>query len=221
MCGGNGSGGNASNASNAANNNGNGGGGSTQLRVIDSAKVRTTSDADFWAEVSASLQLLVGADKGRSVVLNPAEFARMDPRGSQIVVTHELTHALTGVVGTTAPTWLVEGFADWVALHDDTAPLATSAGALLTQVAQSGAPEALPSDEDLAGPTSGAAYQGAWLSLVVLAREHGGDAAVLQVYRAVVGGTALADALASVGTSVEELTAQWRDYLVYSASTVS
>lgn len=155
------------------------------------------------------------------VVLNPAEFARMDPRGSQIVVTHELTHALTGVVGTTAPTWLVEGFADWVALHDDTAPLATSAGALLTQVAQSGAPEALPSDEDLAGPTSGAAYQGAWLSLVVLAREHGGDAAVLQVYRAVVGGTALADALASVGTSVEELTAQWRDYLVYSASTVS
>lgn len=70
--GGNGSGGNASNASNAANNNGNGGGGSTQLRVIDSAKVRTTSDADFWAEVSASLQLLVGADKGRSVVLNPA-----------------------------------------------------------------------------------------------------------------------------------------------------
>lgn len=155
------------------------------------------------------------------VVLNPAEFARMDPRGRQIVVTHELTHALTGVVGTSAPTWLVEGFADWVALHADTAPLATSAGALLSQVAESGPPEALPTDEDLAGPTSGAAYQGAWLSLVVLAREHGGDAAVLAVYRAVVTGTPLDDALAGVGTSVDELTAQWRDYLVYSASTVS
>lgn len=155
------------------------------------------------------------------VVLNPAEFERMDPRGSQIVVTHELTHALTGVVGTSAPTWLVEGFADWVALHDDTAPLTTSAGALLTQVAQSGPPEALPTDEDLAGPASGAAYQGAWLSLVVLAQEHGGDATVLEVYRAVAAGAPVGDALATVGTSVEELTAQWRDYLVYSASTVS
>ena len=155
------------------------------------------------------------------VVLNPAEFARMDPRGRQVVVTHELTHALTGVVGTSAPTWLVEGFADWVALHDDTAPLLTSAGALLSQVARSGPPAALPTDEDLAGPTSGAAYQGAWLSLVVLARERGGDAAVLAVYRAVVSGTPLDEALAGVGTSVDELTSQWRDYLVYSASTVS
>ena len=58
--------------SNSSSNSGSNGGGGTQLRVIDSAKVRTTSDADFWAEVSASLQLLVGAEKGRSVVLNPA-----------------------------------------------------------------------------------------------------------------------------------------------------
>ncbi len=156
-----------------------------------------------------------------AVVLNPAEFERMDPRGRQVVVTHELTHALTGVVGTSAPTWLVEGFADWVALHDDTAPLATSAGALLTQVAQSGPPDALPTDEDLAWPTSGAAYQGAWLSLVVLAKEHGGDATVLEVYRSVVGGAPVSEALAAVGTSIDELTRQWGDYLVYNASTVS
>lgn len=155
------------------------------------------------------------------VVLNPAEFERMDPRGRQIVVTHELTHAMTGGIGTAAPTWLVEGFADWVALHDDTAPLATSAGDLLAQVARSGPPEALPADDDLAGPTSGAAYQGAWLSLVVLGRDDGGDAAVLEVYREVVAGTPVEQALAGVGTSVAELTAQWRDYLVYSASTVS
>jgi MSHA biogenesis protein MshL len=67
---GNGAGGGGS-GNNSGGNNG-GGGGNTQLRVIDSAKVRTTSDADFWAEVSASLQLLVGAVNGRSVVLNPA-----------------------------------------------------------------------------------------------------------------------------------------------------
>ncbi len=70
--GGNGSGSGNGGSGSSSGNGGSNSGGTTQLRVIDSAKVRTTSDADFWAEVSASLQLLVGAEKGRSVVLNPA-----------------------------------------------------------------------------------------------------------------------------------------------------
>jgi MSHA biogenesis protein MshL len=41
-------------------------------RPDDSSHVRTTSDADFWAEVRASLQAMVGTSGGRSVVLNPA-----------------------------------------------------------------------------------------------------------------------------------------------------
>jgi MSHA biogenesis protein MshL len=41
-------------------------------RADDSAHVRTTSDADFWAEVQASLNALVGNAGGRGVVLNPA-----------------------------------------------------------------------------------------------------------------------------------------------------
>ncbi|GAA1733439.1 hypothetical protein [Aeromicrobium alkaliterrae] len=155
------------------------------------------------------------------VVLNPAEFERMDARGRQIVVTHELTHAMTDAISTSAETWLVEGFADWVALHDDTAPLTTSAGAALFAVTQSGPPAALPTSDDLAGAGSAAAYQGAWLAVDVLGREHGGDAAVLQVYAAALGGTPIDQALAGVGTSVAELTQQWRDYLTYSASTVS
>jgi len=155
------------------------------------------------------------------VVLNPTEFERMDQRGRQVVVTHELTHAMTGAVGTSAETWLVEGFADWVALHDDTAPLTTSAGQLLLQVASSGAPAALPTDDDLAGSTSSAAYQGAWLAVVVLGRDQGGDAAVLQAYRAVIGGATVDEALGDVGSSVDELTTRWQDYLTYSASTVS
>ena len=40
--------------------------------VSDSAQVRTTSDADFWSEVQASLNTLVGNTNGRGVVLNPA-----------------------------------------------------------------------------------------------------------------------------------------------------
>ncbi len=41
-------------------------------RVDNSAQVRTTSDADFWLEVQASLNALVGNAGGRGVVLNPA-----------------------------------------------------------------------------------------------------------------------------------------------------
>ena len=52
------------------------GGGSTAgnggARSDDNAHVRTTSDADFWREVQASLAALVGSAGGRSVVLNPA-----------------------------------------------------------------------------------------------------------------------------------------------------
>jgi MSHA biogenesis protein MshL len=38
----------------------------------DAARVRTTSDADFWKEVEASMNSLISGREGRSVVLNPA-----------------------------------------------------------------------------------------------------------------------------------------------------
>lgn len=43
-----------------------------QPRPNDNAQVRTTSDANFWQEVQASLTAMVGSQGGRSVVLNPA-----------------------------------------------------------------------------------------------------------------------------------------------------
>jgi MSHA biogenesis protein MshL len=46
--------------------------GGSGSRPDDSAHVRTTSDADFWREVQASLAALVGGKEGRSVVLNIA-----------------------------------------------------------------------------------------------------------------------------------------------------
>ena len=53
---------------NTGGNSGNNHGG----RSDDTAHVRTTSDADFWREVKASLVSLVGVVDQRSVVLNPA-----------------------------------------------------------------------------------------------------------------------------------------------------
>ena len=66
---GGGAGGVAGNAAGLAGGSTAGNGGA---RSDDNAHVRTTSDADFWREVQASLGALVGNAGGRSVVLNPA-----------------------------------------------------------------------------------------------------------------------------------------------------
>ena len=66
---GGGSGGVAGNAAGVTGGSTAGNGGA---RSDDNAHVRTTSDADFWREVQASLAALVGNAGGRSVVLNPA-----------------------------------------------------------------------------------------------------------------------------------------------------
>lgn len=62
----------SSSTGNSGNNgsNGNNNGSGQSSRSDDSAHVRTTSDADFWREVNASLTALVGTQGGRSVVLN-------------------------------------------------------------------------------------------------------------------------------------------------------
>ncbi len=64
-------GGNSSNSGNSNNNSG-GSNGNMGNRPDDNAHVRTSSDADFWREVQASLSALVGTLGGRNVVLNPA-----------------------------------------------------------------------------------------------------------------------------------------------------
>lgn len=43
----------------------------TASRTSDSSKVSMTSSADFWTELTQSLQAIVGGDKGRSVVISP------------------------------------------------------------------------------------------------------------------------------------------------------
>jgi MSHA biogenesis protein MshL len=67
---GSGSGGQSQGGNSAAGGGSNGGG--VGSRAEDSAHVRTTSDADFWREVQASLTALVGSTNGRQVVLNPS-----------------------------------------------------------------------------------------------------------------------------------------------------
>jgi hypothetical protein len=157
------------------------------------------------------------------VVLNPAVFATMDRRAAQVVLTHEATHVLTSAVGTTAANWVVEGFADYVALQDDTAPLAVSAGQILGEVRAGQVPRALPTDADF-GSTQhglGAVYESTWMVFRMLGEQHP-RADVVAFYRDVIGGEPVDRALRSrFGLSVDQLTSDWQAYLTKSASTVS
>ena len=158
-----------------------------------------------------------------TIVLNPPLFGSMDDRARQVVMTHEATHVLSGVVGHMVDAWVAEGFADYVALHDDHAPLAVSAGQALSGVRKHGAPKSLPSDRDFDESTHGlnAVYESAWMVFRMLGHDFG-DAAVVGFYRDVVSGqqTEVA-AQRRFGMTIAQITDAWRAYLTKSASTVS
>lgn len=163
-----------------------------------------------------------GTRTARVIALNPAHFADMDARAAQVVVSHEAAHLLTGALGSDGEVWVIEGFADFVALHDDDAPLSLSAGQVLRQVKEDGAPEALPSSNDFGqGEHLGAVYESAWMVFRMLGERHS-DEVILAFYRDVLSRTDVRSAVRrAFDVSVAELTEQWRDYLTKSASTVS
>lgn len=175
------------------------------------------------AAVTTNLDGSNGTAGGVVIVLNPAVFSTMDDRAAQVVLTHEATHLLTSAVGTSAETWVVEGFADFVALRDDDAPLSLSAGQVLAEVNAGKPPKRLPSTADFAsaGHGLGASYEAAWMIFRMLSETHS-DADIVAFYEDVLGGAKLSTALErAFGLSVDELTTDWRRYLVKSASTVS
>ena len=183
--------------------------GRTQKEVTPIAAITTTVDGR--------------TETARVIVLNPAPFAAMDARAAQVVVSHGAAHLLTGAVGKDIETWVAEGFADFVALHDDTAPISLSAGQILRQVKDDGPPKALPSAADFGRGDHGlgAVYESAWMVFRMLG-ERRSDATIVRFYRDVQSGTDVGTAVRrAFDLSVGQLTAQWRDYLTKSASTVS
>jgi len=175
------------------------------------------------AAVTTKLDGRSGTTANTVIVLNPAVFATMDRRAAQVVLTHEATHVLTRATGTRAETWVVEGFADFVALHGDHAPLSLSAGQILADVQAGNTPERLPSASDFSATSHGlgAVYESAWMIFRLLS-ERFSDSQIEAFYRSVLGGTPSATALKSTfGLTTAQLTEQWRGYLAKSASTVS
>lgn len=146
------------------------------------------------------------------VFLNPGVFDGLGPRGAQVVVSHETAHVATDATFADVPTWLLEGFADYVALAHAGIPVNTAASQILARIRKDGPPDHLPTTADLdpAAPGLGATYEEAWLATRFIAREYGEDKLVA-FYRKVGAGEAVADAFRTVlGTTEKAFVERWR-----------
>lgn len=178
------------------------------------------------AQIAAVTTTIDGSSDAKAatvVVLNPDVFATMDARAAQIVMTHEATHVMTQAATAGIETWVAEGFADFVALHDDKAPLSVSARQILSSVKKDGAPSRLPTAADF-GSTQhvlGGTYESAWMIFRMLG-ERFSDDVILGFYNDVRAGTPTAKAAESAfGLSIADITREWRAYLAKSASMTS
>ncbi len=146
------------------------------------------------------------------VYLNPDVFEKLERRGAQVVMSHEATHVATGATFVDVPTWLLEGFADFVALRGTGIGVGTAAAQILARVRRDGPPDGLPTRADLS-PTAtglGATYEEAWLACRFLGEEHGA-AGVVRFYEAVSAGEPVARAFRTVlGTTQAAFVARWR-----------
>lgn len=172
------------------------------------------------AAVTTTVDGSLAPDAPVHVFVNPEVFGGLLPQGAQVVMSHETVHVATNAALSAMPLWLLEGFADYVALRDVHLPLSTTAGQVIRQVRRDGLPRTLPgaTEFDTAAPHLGAAYEAAWLACRVVA-EQGGEAALVRLYQQVDGGRPLAAALRrSAGLGERELVRDWRDRLAQLAS---
>ncbi|KRB76010.1 hypothetical protein ASE01_13290 [Nocardioides sp. Root190] len=150
------------------------------------------------------------------VFVNRAVYDDLDPVAGQVVMTHEAVHALTGATAARGvPLWLLEGFADHVALRGLDLPISRTAGQVIEKVRRDGLPKALPADTEFDPSTShlGSVYEAAWQVTETLV-ERRGEQALVTFYRAVLDGTAWASALQrGFGWSEADLTTAWRRQL--------
>jgi hypothetical protein len=157
---------------------------------------------------------------GDRVGINPDNWPKLSPLGRRIVLTHELTHVATrSVTGAAMPTWLAEGFADYVGYLGSGIPTSFAAQELAADVRAGHVPSSLPGDGQFDGGNKrlSQAYEGAWLACRLIAER--GQSTLVRFYRAVGTSSSSQDeALASASTQVlhesfQRFTRQWRDFL--------
>ncbi|MEN8672765.1 hypothetical protein [Nocardioides sp.] len=168
------------------------------------------------AAVTGSADGSFATDSPIHVYVNPDVFVGLGARGQSVVLSHEAAHVAGDGPTSRAPTWLVEGFADYVALRDSTLPLERTAAQIRDMVREEGVPSDLPSDSDFdaQGSHLGAVYESAWLACQVLA-ERRDDEAFLGLYADLSAGAPLERSLRrSFDWSSEEFVIAWQSELM-------
>lgn len=174
------------------------------------------------AVATADLAGTGGGPVGERIIVNPPNFRKLGSLGRRVVLQHEITHVASRAVTTGAtPTWLAEGFADYVGYLDSGVPVQVAARELAVDIRAGRAPKTLPSDADFAGtnPRLAQAYEEAWLANRLIAATVG-QRGLVRFYRVVgsSGGASVAAALDSalrsqLHMSTAQFTARWRGYV--------
>jgi hypothetical protein len=184
-------------------------------RALEQALGAEQGDYDQIAAVTTAADGSKAPGAPVHVFVNPDVFGGLRATGAQVVMSHEATHVATGAWDSRTPLWLLEGFADYVALRDVALPVQKSAAQIIAAVRRSGPPRRLPDSAAFGTrtPRLGATYESAWLACRLIAQRTG-ETALVAFYRAVDRGRPLGAALrATTGLTVPALTAAWRSEL--------
>jgi Peptidase of plants and bacteria len=150
------------------------------------------------------------------ILVNPEVSRTLAPVGTAVVLLHEMVHVATRSTDSPAPTWIVEGLADYVALQAHPSAGDGAAAALLQQVRTQGPPRRLPVDDRFGAGAEDLAvgYAEGWLACRYVAETYS-PAALQRLYTALDSRVALDQAVEDeLGVSADALTAGWRRYLV-------
>jgi hypothetical protein len=169
---------------------------------------------DNIAGITTSVDGSTGVGSPQMIAVNPTIFDTLSDDGQRVVVTHEATHLATNAASSTAPDWLIEGFADYVAIGAAQIPLKLAAGPAVDGRGDAGAPLQLPSDEDFSDRDADEqqqAYALSWLAVRMLADRYGQRRLVSFYLDAVAAPNQLDRTLRlHFSTSLTEVTRQWR-----------
>lgn len=148
------------------------------------------------------------------VYVNPDVTAGLRRAGAQVVMSHELVHVATDAAISPVEPWLLEGFADYVALREVRLPDEITLGQAIELARRDGPPDQLPgpAEFDTRAENLQAVYEQAWLACRIIA-ERLGDRGLVLVHDAASSGEPMGQALGQAGLAVPELTQTWRDRL--------
>lgn len=145
------------------------------------------------------------------IYVNPDVTGRLRDAGAQVVLNHEAVHLATDAPGSRMETWLLEGFADYVALRDVDLPLSVTAARAAAVVRRDGIPERLPTEAEFATDSEEleASYELAWLACLAVVDEVG-ESGLLSLYDAALAGQDIDGAMRDNAVSRQRVTAVWQ-----------